>query len=430
MIYIYTPIITSRLQYVFDVCFQDILLTEYTFLTLEEAQQGTLPLINYSKESLANSISITPHHILFEENIYAQNIEVTWENNLPFFFKTATANKFNYDIFAMIFYCISRYEEYLPSILDKHDRFQAEQSLAFMYGFLELPVVHLWLMQLKEGIEKKYAYTFSKQQSFSFLNTIDIDVAYAFKGKGLGLQIGRFLKNSIQKNISALKKQFLYAFRLQKDPFDTYSYILKTAKEKQIETIFFFQMASGTMYDKNLKHTSAMYQDCIKKCVKHAAIGLHPSYFSDGNNVLANEKRILETISGNKITKSRQHFLRLQFPDTYAMLESHGIQKEYSMGYASQVGFRAGICMPYAFFNLKTNTKSKLTVVPFQVMDGVLKDYLKLTPEQAIDKIEKLVAVVKKVNGCFVSVWHNSSLSEIYGWQNWKAVYKKMLAMG
>jgi hypothetical protein len=55
-------------------------------------------------------------------------------------------------------------------------------------------------------------------------------------------------------------------------------------------------------------------------------------------------------------------------------------------------------------------------------MDGTLKDRLKLTPEEAIEKVDLLVDAIKQNHGVCIFIWHNSSLSEIGGWQDWKTV--------
>jgi len=75
--------------------------------------------------------------------------------------------------------------------------------------------------------------------------------------------------------------------------------------------------------------------------------------------------------------------LRLNLPDTYRNLIDEDITDDYSMGYAALPGFRAGICSPYNFYDLDIEVETKLRVHPFMVMDGTLKDYMKLTPTDA-----------------------------------------------
>ena len=76
-----------------------------------------------------------------------------WDG-IPSFFPTNDKCAIPFDIFAASFYLLSRYEEYLPHVKDEHGRFPVEESLAFQQGFLEIPVVDLWVKKLKEALRK------------------------------------------------------------------------------------------------------------------------------------------------------------------------------------------------------------------------------------------------------------------------------------
>ena len=97
------------------------------------------------------------------------------------------------------------------------------------------------------------------------------------------------------------------------------------------------------------------------------------------------------------------------------------------MGYAEQSGFRASICSPYYFYDLNTEMSTNLKIFPFTVMEATYQYYTKSTPKEAIHLITTLMEKVKKVNGTFISVWHNESLCEKGIWKGWKIVYEKML---
>jgi len=60
-------------------------------------------------------------------------------------------------------------------------------------------------------------------------------------------------------------------------------------------------------------------------------------------------------------------------------------------------------------------------------MDGTLRDYQQLTPEEAIVRIKKMVDEVKAVNGTFISLWHNETLSNLDRWEDWQDVYLELL---
>ena len=99
------------------------------------------------------------------------------------------------------------------------------------------------------------------------------------------------------------------------------------------------------------------------------------------------------------------------------------------MGFADAAGFRAGIASPFQFFDLEENKITDLLIHPFQVMDASLQQYMKLSPEQAIGKIKEIVEEVKNVNGDFISLWHNESLSEWKEWTGWSEVYRQLLTI-
>ena len=52
------------------------------------------------------------------------------------------------------------------------------------------------------------------------------------------------------------------------------------------------------------------------------------------------------------------------------------------MGYTDRIGFRAGTCTPFNFYDLDNEKITSLKIVPFVYMDGVLNDKLKYTPKK------------------------------------------------
>ena len=428
MILIYSENRTNRLHYTLDVLFKHVLKVAYKLVSLDEfIQESRYPKLNYSTKNIENCVQITPHTILFEIDISQQSITVKWKNDIPYFFTTSDV-KNTFDILASTFFMISRYEEYLPSTLDKHERFTAENSLAFQQGFLKKPVVNMWGLALKKGIQELFPdFQFPKQQ-FQHISTFDIDIAYAYKGKSAIKQIGGTFKNGLKGNFEDVKNRIHYHFLDKKDPFDVYDKINKLHKKHQTESSYFFLLGNKGDFDYNLHYLSNPLQKLIQKTVDKFPVGIHPSYQSNFNDdLLRSEIERLTTITKKTVTKSRQHFLKLNFPKTYENLISNSIKEDYSLGFASQIGFRAGICTPFPFFNLIENKQKDLLLYPFQIMDGTLNEYLQLSPTEAIAEIEKIVIETKKVDGLFISLWHNSSLSETLHWKNWSVVFKKML---
>jgi hypothetical protein len=97
------------------------------------------------------------------------------------------------------------------------------------------------------------------------------------------------------------------------------------------------------------------------------------------------------------------------------------------MGYAQHCGFRAGTCTSFYFYDLDFEIQTPLKIYSFAVMDGTLKDYLFLSNRKALLKIKSLADKVKSVEGTFISLFHNETVSEMGRWKSWSKIYKEML---
>ena len=127
--------------------------------------------------------------------------------------------------------------------------------------------------------------------------------------------------------------------------------------------------------------------------------------------------------------RSRQHYLRFSLRETYQQLIDLEIEEDYSMGYASHVGFRASTCTPFYFYDLDFEIQTPLKIFPFVLMDTTLNDYMKLTPKQSLGRIKDLYMEVKKVNGTLITLFHNESISGYMRWNGWQRVYQTMLKL-
>ena len=132
----------------------------------------------------------------------------------------------------------------------------------------------------------------------------------------------------------------------------------------------------------------------------------------------------LEYITGRKIASNRFNYLRFTMPASFISLNRIGITDDYSMGYATRVGFRAGTCSPFYFFNLLKNERTTLKLHPFAFMDTTLAHYNKIGPKESLDKILLMMKWVKDVEGPFVGIWHNSSFTETGIWRGWRNIFE------
>ena len=426
---IYTHRVTNRLEYIFKQVFTEMLGLSYTITTDEEAFAASeLPKISYAYNPVGNELFFQAKNILFESGINEQNISIIeWENTKAFF-STGKKSVLPFDPFAASFFLLSRYEECLPHIRDNYDRFEAKESIAYQEGFLKKPVVNIWVKKIKELLIERYPQLNFRQNSYQYISTIDIDNAYAYKRKGLLRTFGAFGKDIISFNMPQLKERIKVLLGRMQDPYDTYDYQFSLQQKYKFRPVYFFLLADYDVNDKNVPHHNRKFQALIKSIADRADVGIHPSFNSNKiADKIETEIDRLSDIVHREITKSRQHFLILHFPKTYRNLIDLDITDEYSMGYAQETGFRAGICTPFNYYDLDLETATKLKVHPFTVMDATLKYYMKFTPDQAIEHVKQMVQEVKAVDGTFISLWHNETLSEKDQWQGWRKVYEETI---
>lgn len=429
MILIYTERNTSRITYACQVIFTHILKVEWKITTsIGDLRDFDGITIAYGQCEDDTSIRIPSSGFLFERNVKDFEPEAgSWKGLKTLF---PAEGSIPFDLLAGTFYLASRYEEYLPYKADSQGRFQAEESFAFRQDFLTEPLIDQWGMALKDLITSTHPGEKFGQRQFEHVSTVDIDSAFAYRYKGFMRTMGGFAKDVLAFDFKNARNRFATISGMSPDAYDTYDMMVEMHRENNIRAVFFFLLADYGHNDKNVPHTSERYRLTIKRLADYFDIGIHPGYISNSDpSRLPVEIGRLAEISKADVIRSRQHFLMVSMPETYERLLDNDIQHDYSMGYASQLGFRMSTCTAIPWYNLKTEQVTGLMLHPFPVMDATLNMYLKLSPKEAIDHVKPLVEKVKAVNGTFITLWHNESLSDVWQWQGWKNVLAEIIQL-
>ncbi|MCK4464140.1 MAG: polysaccharide deacetylase family protein [Bacteroidales bacterium] len=427
----YSQQITPRLEYIVNLICREILGIDCQITTdKDQFSKYSEPKINYSSLSFDDSFKIVPAGLLFEKGIRQLDMYVPVYKDMHVFFLTDLGSDIPFDPFSASFYMVTRYEEYVDFNEDEHGRFEADLSIAYENGFLNEPVVNQWTRELGEGLVNKFPELKIKKNKFHFIPTIDVDEPFAYLHKGIFRNAGAILNSYLKGNKKEGAKRFKVLIKKLEDPYFTFPFIKKTHDRFKLDPVFFILAGKRSKFDKNISLEKKGYRNLLLDLVKKYEIGVHPSYKSNSNiDILSGEINGLSLVLGKPVHISRQHFLKLRFPETYRNLIQFGIKEDYTMGYASRTGFRAGIASPFNFYDLEREEETGLKVFPFQVMDGTLKDYLRLEPPEAIQRIRELIEKVRKVNGTFISLWHNTSFDDKGEWKGWRKVYVEMIKL-
>ena len=426
---IYSEDITPRLQFVVRFIFKDVLGIGADITSDKETfriSEG--PKISYSKEKIGDEINIIPAGLLFGNKITEIKQDTGIWDDLKTIFPVTGKTELPFDLFAGVFYLLSRYEEYFPFKGDRYGRFKAEESLAFKNGFLEQAIVDRWIMKFRDVLKGRYPEPDIPGKNFTFIPTVDIDMPYEYLHKSTARCVGGAVRSILRGEFKKLRERYDVVTGKRQDPYYTFDRIKEIHERPGLIT--FFLTADYGKYDKSINPGCEEFRRIVNYVSCFSFIGIHPSWESNRQpDLRKKEINALGSIADKSITRSRQHYLVLDFPRTYQQLSELGIREDYSMGYASRTGFRAGTCTPFHFYDLSNEAETPLVIYPFQVMDRTLKDYMKFQPAEAIRKIEEIVSEVRAVNGTFISIWHNDTFSNKGEWEGWLEVYENLLSM-
>ena len=427
MLLVYTHKISPRLKYAFKHICTRILGLEVGFTTkIEEFIAHDSLKISYTKQQLSNEFFIKSHDILFEQGLSDLELNVLdWDNTKCFFFN-GEKSAIPFDIFSASFYMLSRYEEYLPHVKDHYGRFTAIQSLAYKSGFLHQPVVDIWAYKFKDALKKQFPDYEFPGKTYSIKPIIDVPTAYNYKLKGIIRTLGGMVKDLLRFRFKSLYIRLMVILGLKHDPFDTFKYILNRQKTSNFKFIFFFLVGNYSTHDKGINSNKKKFASLIKYIADYSSVGLKVSYFAlDDEVILKKEKQRIEDILNTNLKASRQSFSKLNLPESYRNLISQEIQEDYTMGYVNHLGFRAGTCTPFLFYDLDYEVQTPLKINAYHVMDNAL-----LKTQSLLDKkkaLHEIINQIKQVNGEFVPVFHNYTFSDDHKWEGFKELFNHIL---
>ena len=336
----------------------------------------------------------------------------------------------NYDIVASTFYFLSGWDEITNPGKDEYGRIAYEQSIIKTLGIAHIPVVNYYfdiLHYATSQFPKKNQKSKIKNQkwndhSFAVALTHDIDNCMTAWIEGSFSELKRGRLFSIP---GLVLKRFISS-----DDWFNFDLISSIEKQYNARSTFFFLPEKG----KTNQWKNADYDVChqkIRNTIRKLEddgfeIGVHGSFGTHGD--MQKLKKEISKINATSIIGSRFHFLMFDPEKTTGILENSGIKYDSSLGFAEHIGFRRGTCYPFFLFDFAQNKISAVLEIPLIVMDTTLrnKKYMGFTPEQTRDKIFKLVDEVKKFNGVFTLLWHNTFFSD-YKFTGWKQIYLNIL---
>ena len=428
MLLVYTQQISPRFKFIFKQLCTRIIGIPVSFTTkVEDFVAHDSLKMSYNPQPLGNEFHVQSHKILFQQGITDLNIQVHDWDDTKCFFPSNDRSDLPFDIFAASFFMLSRYEEHLPHVKDEYGRYSAFESISLKNGFLHQPVVDIWAMKFKDVLSARFPdFTFPERR-YSVVPLIDVPMAYYFLRKGILRTVGGTISDLVHLRFRQLYQRYLVLLKFQKDPYDTFSWIINKQKQYKKKFLVFFLIGNYSTYDKNTSINKKAFVNLIKSVADYCRVGLKFSFIAlDKPQIMKREKERMESILNTDLEISRNSFSRVNLPATYREMVNLEVKEDYTMGYVDQPGFRAGTCTPFLFYDLDYEVQTPLLIHSYQIMDFALLRHKSLLDKQ--EELERIMDEVKKVNGLFIPVFHNYSFLDEGRWNGFKELFNLVLS--
>jgi len=393
--------------------------------TVEDFIKHSGPKITYSKTPLQNEFFIRSNSLLFEQGISDVDIIMNDWDGLPCFFEAGERSNIPFDIFSASFYLLSRYEEYLPHVKDELGRFPVKESLAYQHKFLQRPLVDLWAKKFLGVLKERFPDIEQKKRKYQFTSIVNVTSSHCFAHRGFFRTLGGVILDLSKFKLLRLAKRVVVWVRPSKDPYDNFSYLVNLHKEIRCKTMFFFQFADYSRHDKNVSIFKNKFRYLIKSVADYSRVSLSASDKSSlSNEILKDEKDKLAELLNRPVTYARMRYNRINIPKTYQDLVATEFTDDFTMGYTHQIGFRAGTCTPFYFYDINLEVQQPIRIHPFAVCDYAFLKHKK--QEQVFVEVDAVFREIKEVNGEFNIVFSNELLGSSNSLQ-WLELYKAIL---
>jgi hypothetical protein len=329
------------------------------------------------------------------------------------------------DVFGGCFFMLSRYEEIAVPTRDAYGRFAASYSIGHREGFLGLPIVDAYVELLWSALQRLWPRLRRRPRQFRIALSHDVDKPLASAGRSAARLMRQLAGDAIVRRDPRLMARRLRTSAVsngtdhRRDPYNTFDLLMDVSERHGIASAFYF-LALEQPSDRDGHYTldDPWIESLLQRIhARGHEIGLHPSFDShlDPERIRTEFARLRHAAERQGISQDRwggrQHFLRWENPTTWSNWEAAGLDYDSTLGYADDIGFRAGTCHEFPAFHLLERRPLRLQERPLHVMDVTLFDRMKLAPDAALEAVAALARECRRYGGTLSLLWHNSSLA-------------------
>jgi hypothetical protein len=341
------------------------------------------------------------------------------------------------DIFADLFFMLTRWEEYVITEKDEYGRFPERLSLSLKTRIHRRPVVNEYIEMLWKMLQFLGYSGNRKKLEFEAIITHDVDEVIRYKNfyKLLRIIAGDIILRKKPGLIPITVKEY---FEIKKgaktDNYNTFDFLMDQSERINAKSHFYFlaqnkgskSKALYSKYDFRYNIFDPAVKSIIQNIKKRGhLVGIHGSFNSfDNFDLFTEEVKNLESIAGT-ISESRQHYLRFLAPITWRIGSQNRIGQDGTLGFAEEIGFRCGTCFPFHVFDFIKREPLDIVEMPLTVMEGAVL-FLTRDPANFYSGICSMIDIVRKYNGKFVLLWHTNCLNG-HEWYPYQDYYSRII---
>lgn len=426
MLLIHTQKVTPRISYIFKHICLRILGIDVTFTSaIEEFIVHHGPKLSYGKKQMGNELFFQSHGLLEQQGIEDIDVTVKKWNNTYGFFSVSNTSSLPYDIFAASFYMISRYEEYLPHVKDEVGRFMASESLAYKEGFIQQPIVDIWAYLFKEKLLEAFPDMIFPEKKIIIHPVIEAAQTYAYKQKGFFRTVVGYVNSFFRGKFRSILTRTQVIIGFKRDPLDTFKWMVNKATRSNFDLTVFFMLGNALSFNESMNTHREKFKMLIKYVSDYKEVGLIFSFNSLSNyELLKSEKRRIQEITNRTLVSSMNSEFLVNLPDIYRHLVELEVKRDFTMVFRDTIGFRAGTCTPFLFYDLDYEIKTPLVIHP-SVMT-TLAFQKKYTSD--IEKtVSNMLNAIDEVNGTFTMIFSNKDFSVTESNKVWRSIFSEKL---
>lgn len=302
---------------------------------------------------------------------------------------------------------LTRWEEHLIEERDDHDRVPARLSDAHKHGYLQRPIVDEYGLALRQAL--RFLIPNWKPEPPQFRANISHDV----DNIGLPFNFHSAVGHTVRRRRPLATARDFCSFLPGVNPtyLEVIRNLVKLSLDRNLQPAVYWKGNSRGRQKKNYDPYHPKVRAMIGWLQKNdIELGVHPGYgtFRSPEKLRREVMKIRELI-GARPMGGRQDYLRWS-PDSWLDWENCGLAYDSTVGYADEIGFRAGTCVPYRPWLFKLNREANLIEMPLLVMDCTLTWYMQLAPEQIVTVVGACVNHCRAVGGTFTLLWHNDTM--------------------